>query len=45
MTKEEFHWLNREKVKGELVAKVENNRSKDEEDQRLRMILLQINDR
>ena len=43
MAKEEFCWLNSEKFKGESIAKLETNCCKDEEDQRLRMILLQIN--
>ena len=42
--KEEFHRLNSEKVKGELIANLETNRCKDEEDKRLTMILLRIND-
>ena len=42
--KEEFRWLNSEKFKGESIVKLETNCCKDEEDQRLRMILLQIND-
>ena len=43
MTKEEFRLLNSEKIKDEYVEKLETNHYKDEEDQRLGMILLQIN--
>ena len=44
MAKEEFRWLNNEKVQGESIEKLETNRCKDEEDQSLRMILLHIKD-